>query len=52
MQNSIQTERITIVIETELARKLRRIQSKQILDTQGSYSFSKAVNDTLRKCLK
>ena len=52
MQNSIQTERITIVIETELARKLRRIQSKKIAELQSSYSFSKAVNDTLRDALK
>ena len=52
MQNSIQTERITIVIETELARKCRRIQSKNIAEKQTSYSFSKVINDILRKGLK
>jgi len=50
------TKRITIVIEDELDRKLRHIHAVEVekrgkdKDTR-SYSYSKAVNDTLRKQL-
>lgn len=50
------TKRVTIVIEDELDRKLRRLQAKQIMTNaengDGSYSYSKAINDALRKTLK
>jgi len=40
------------MIDDDLDQKLRSRQSKLIRDTQGSYSFSKVLNDTLRKVLK
>lgn len=50
------TKRITIVIEDELDRKLRRLHvaelTKRVEKNDGrAYSFSKVVNDTLRKQL-
>lgn len=45
-------KRVTIVIDNELDKKLRILQAKIIQQTQLSYSFSKVVNDTLRKVLK
>ena len=49
MQNSL---RITIMLDSDNAKKLRKIQSDQIAKTRENYSFSKAINDTLRKVLK
>jgi hypothetical protein len=46
------SKRVTIVIDDSLDKKLRILQAKIIQQTQSSYSFSKVVNDTLRKSLK
>ena len=46
------SKRVTILIDDDLDKKLRNIQSKIIKQKQGSYSYSKAVNDTLRRVLK
>jgi len=43
---------MTIMIEEDLDKKLRILQAKMILQKQTSYSYSKAVNDSLRKVLK
>jgi len=45
-------KRITIMIEDDLDRKLRVIQAKTIQSTSSSVSYSKIVNETLRKQLK
>ena len=51
-------KRVTIIIDDDLDKKLRAIQAKEIIQNAKdgsnapSYSFSKAVNDTLRKRLK
>ena len=43
---------ITLVIDDDLLKKLRSIQAKQINDSAKTISFSKVVNDILRKGLK
>lgn len=40
-------ERVTIMINDRIMKKLRSRQSKRILDTQSSISFSKLVNEDL-----
>lgn len=46
------SKRITIMIDEDLDRKLRTLQAKKIKETQTSYSYSKTLNETLRKQLK
>lgn len=43
--------RITIVLDDEVIKKLRIIQARQIKDTTSAVSFSSIVNSTLKKCL-
>ncbi len=45
-------ERATIVLDDALVEKLRRLQSNLIRKSNKSVSFSKVVNDTLRKGIK
>ena len=45
-------KRITIVLDDELDKKLRLRQAKIIQREQASCSFSRVVNETIRKCLK
>ena len=45
-------KRVTILIDEDLDKKLRRIQVKYILKEQTSYSYSRTVNNSLRKVLK
>jgi len=44
--------RITIMLDNTLVQKLRAIQGKKIKDTGCSVSFSKVINDQLKKSLK
>ena len=46
------TKRVTIMIDDDLDKKLRLRQAKIIQQEQSSYSYSKVLNDTLRKVLK
>ncbi len=46
------SRRVTIVIDEELDKKLRLRQAKIIQQENSSCSFSRVVNDTLRKVLK
>jgi len=46
------SKRITIMIDNDLDKKLRTYQAKQIEKIQKTYSYSKAINDILRKSLK
>ena len=43
---------VTIMIDDDLDKKLRFRQAKMIQQEQTSYSYSKALNETLRKVLK
>ncbi|NND87441.1 MAG: hypothetical protein HKM23_09030 [Nitrosopumilus sp.] len=45
-------KRITIMIDDDLDKKLRLLQAKQIKESTKSVSFSRTINDVLRKSLK
>ncbi len=45
-------KRITIMIDNELDKKLRLIQAKMIQTSQKSVSYSRVINDTLRRKIK
>lgn len=46
------SKRITIMLDDDVDEKLRKIQAKRIAKTNLAYSFSKALNDQLRKGMK
>jgi len=46
------SKRITIMIDDDLDKKVRVIQAKQIQKTNSSVSYSKTINEILRKHLK
>jgi len=50
--NMILTKRVTIMIDDDNDKKLRIKQAKLIQQNQASYSYSRVLNDTLRKVLK
>ena len=43
--------RITVVLDTDVLKKLRHLQAKQIRDSASNVSLSSVVNDSLKKCL-
>ena len=47
-----QKERVTIMLDSRIQKKLRIRQSKEIMDKQGSISFSRIINDDLAKFYK
>jgi len=49
---SYMSKRVTIMIDDDLDKKLRLRQAKMILQEQSSYSYSRTLNETLRKVLK
>ena len=46
------SKRITIMIDDDIDKKLRQLQSKLIVKTNESISYSKVINQELRKQLK
>jgi len=48
----IMPKRITVVLDDELVKKLRNIQSKKVSKSKKSVSFSSVINEELRKALK
>jgi len=46
------SKRVTIVLDDDLVKKLRYIQSKKITKSIQYISFSGIINDELRKVLK
>ncbi len=46
------SKRVTIMIDDDLDKKLRFRQAKLIQQEQSSYSYSKVLNETLRRTLK
>ena len=46
------SKRVTIVIDDDLDKKLRLHQAKRIQQEQSSCSYSKVLNESLRKVLK
>jgi len=45
------SKRVTIMIDGDLDKKLRARQAKMIQQKQTSYSYSRALNEALRKVL-
>ncbi|KFM20171.1 MULTISPECIES: hypothetical protein [Nitrosopumilus] len=45
-------KRVTIMIDDDIDKKLRLRQAKLIQQEQTSYSYSKVLNETIRKVLK
>ncbi len=45
-------KRITIVLDDDLVKKLHEIQAKQIKQSTKSVSFSRVLNEVVRKNLK
>ncbi len=46
------SKRITIMIDEDLDKKIRLRQAKIIQQEQSSHSYSKTLNEVLRKSLK
>ncbi len=46
------SKRVTIVLDDDLVKKLRDKQAKLIKESAKSVSFSRVVNETLRKGIK
>jgi len=45
-------KRITVLIDDDLDKKLRLLQAKEITKTVKSVSFSRIVNNVVKKSLK
>ena len=45
-------ERITIMLNSDIAKKLRALQSNKIKESPSSVSFSKIINEVLEKGLR
>ncbi len=48
----IMAKRITVVLDDQVVKKLRIIQSKKISKSNKSISFSSVINEELRKVMK
>ena len=48
----IMAKRITIMIDDDLDKKLRLLQAKNITKSQKSVSYSRTLNEVLRKSIK
>lgn len=48
----VSAKRVTILLDDDLVKKLRERQSKLIKESTNSVSFSRVVNETIRKSLK
>ncbi len=46
------SKRVSLVLDDDLVKKLRIIQSKKIVKSKKHVSFSSVVNDELRKVVK
>ena len=49
---NVMSKRITVVLDDELVKKLKNIQSMKIRKSKKSISFSSVICDELRKTLK
>jgi hypothetical protein len=46
------SDRLTIMLNSDIAKKLRILQAKKIKETSSTVSFSRIVNEVLEKGLK
>ncbi len=49
---NVMAKRITVVLDDQLVKKLRNIQSMKISKSKKSVSFTSVINEELRKSLK
>ncbi len=49
---NVMAKRITVVLDDQLVKKLRNIQSMKIRKSKKSVSFSSVINEELGKSLK
>ena len=52
MSTQITSDRITIMLDSDLNKKIRHLQAKRIIETRSTQSFSKILNQVLRGELK
>jgi len=52
VRKSLVADRITVMLDKDLAKKLRTMQAKMIQNSAKSVSFSSVLNSVLRKALK
>jgi len=45
-------ERVTIMLNSDIAKKLRTLQAKRVKESASSVSFSRVVNEILASGLK
>lgn len=45
-------ERITVMLDEEIVKKIRTRQAKKIKETASSVSFSSILNEVLQECNK
>ena len=45
-------KRVTIMIDDDLDKKLRLIQANTIQKTHANFSYSRLINETIRKKIK
>ncbi|MCV0393144.1 MAG: hypothetical protein K5790_07660 [Nitrosopumilus sp.] len=45
-------QRITVMLDDEVVKKLRSKQAKKIKETANAISFSAIINDSLKECVK
>ena len=45
------SDRVTIMLDNDLNKKIRILQAKKIQQLQSSFSFSKMLNQILREAL-
>ena len=43
--------RVTVILDEEVVKKLRKIQAKLLLKSRKPVSFSSVVNECLKKCI-
>jgi hypothetical protein len=46
------SKRVTILVDEDLDKKLRTLQAKKIQQYESPYSYSRVMNDCIRKSLK
>ena len=46
------SKHVTVMIDEDLDKKLRLLQGKHIQQKQTAYSYSKTLNEVIRKVLK
>ncbi len=46
------SERITVMLDDDLARRLRLMQAKQLKETNRNVSFSQVLNNVVKEGLK